>query len=282
MRDGFLRQALAKTNLATPYVAEARAFAAALTQFSDPSNLADITDPILRNALVAASGFSDKARAKFSEAELTQALRDVLERFAGEENWREELVYRFLLTRGDTLGGSMRNRTGAEGVNALSEAVQAALIARVETATILRAGRGATKITGIEWRGRVLVFDRTPRFIGKNIDVILLNTVAPFAPESVRMEERAAYLAAGELKGGADPAGADEHWKTARSAFERIREKFPATSGGPPPLFFAGAAVEQGMATEIFAELTTGRLRHAANLTKPEQLSDLAAWLVSL
>jgi type II restriction enzyme len=35
-----------------------------------------------------------------------------------------------------------------------------------------------------------------------------------------------AYIALGELKGGIDPAGADEHWKTARTALNRIHEAF--------------------------------------------------------
>ena len=30
----------------------------------------------------------------------------------------------------------------------------------------------------------------------------------------------------GELKGGIDPAGADEHWKTGNSALVRIRKAF--------------------------------------------------------
>ena len=36
----------------------------------------------------------------------------------------------------------------------------------------------------------------------------------------------ASYMALGELKGGIDPAGADEHWKTARTALSRIHEAF--------------------------------------------------------
>lgn len=85
--------------------------------------------------------------------------------------------------------------------------------------------------------------------------------------------------ASGELKGGIDPAGADEHWKTARSALDRVREVF---GGNPPALFFVGAAIEWAMAREIFADLQTGRILYAANLTVPEQVADLASWLVSL
>jgi len=30
----------------------------------------------------------------------------------------------------------------------------------------------------------------------------------------------------GELKGGIDPAGADEHWKTANKALDKMRKPF--------------------------------------------------------
>gem|GEM_PF-6872187 len=36
------------------------------------------------------------------------------------------------------------------------------------------------------------------------------------------------------------------------------------------------------MAQEIYNDLSSGLLTHAANLTAPEQVEDLAAWLVAL
>jgi len=89
------------------------------------------------------------------------------------------------------------------------------------------------------------------------------------------------YIAAGELKGGIDPAGADEHWKTANSALDRIRTSF-IKEKTKPALFFVGAAIESSMATEIFEQLENGHLAHAANLTSNKQLEDLASWLTNL
>ena len=132
------------------------------------------------------------------------------------------------------------------------------------------------KIQAISWDQRILIFDKTPPFIKKNIDVILLNTASG---SSAALASPASFLACGELKGGIDPAGADEHWKTAKSALDRIRSAFKDT---PPELFFVGAAIETAMAVEIFLQLHAGDLAHAANLTSPEQLADLVSWLVSL
>jgi hypothetical protein len=89
------------------------------------------------------------------------------------------------------------------------------------------------------------------------------------------------YLALGELKGGIDPAGADEHWKTARTALERIRQAFE-NLGYSPMTFFVGAAIEPKMAGEIWAELEAGSLANAANLTDDRQLASLAGWLCAV
>lgn len=138
---------------------------------------------------------------------------------------------------------------------------------------------GEKKIKGVTWKERVLFFDYKPKFIDKNVDVILLQNPTPPDVRPEHLEDKALYLACGELKGGIDPAGADEHWKTAGSALERIRDRFGRSC---PKLFFAASAIEAAMAKEIFHQLETGKLTHAANLTVGPQLEDLANWFISL
>lgn len=89
------------------------------------------------------------------------------------------------------------------------------------------------------------------------------------------------YLALGELKGGIDPAGADEHWKTANSALQRIRTAF-AKKSLTPHTFFIGAAIEKSMAEEIFHQLENQVMTNAANLTDEDQLISICQWLVQL
>ena len=91
----------------------------------------------------------------------------------------------------------------------------------------------------------------------------------------------AVYLALGELKGGIDPAGADEHWKTARTALTRIQASFSA-SNLFPKLFFVGAAIEKKMATEIWKLLEDDNLDNAANLTDENQVASVSSWLCNL
>ncbi len=88
-------------------------------------------------------------------------------------------------------------------------------------------------------------------------------------------------MALGELKGGIDPAGADEHWKTARTALTRIQVMF-AQSELKSHTFFIGAAIAKRMALEIWNQLEEGTLENAANLTADNQVASISRWLCSL
>lgn len=120
---------------------------------------------------------------------------------------------------------------------------------------------------------------------GKNVDICLLHST----PEQYRSRARRPavfrdaelYVALGELKGGIDPAGADEHWKTANAHLGRIRRSFSALSS-TPHLFFVGNAIEVSMAGEIWNQLENGELTNAANLTDDRQTVFLVSWLCSL
>lgn len=85
----------------------------------------------------------------------------------------------------------------------------------------------------------------------------------------------------GELKGGIDPAGADEHWKTANSALNRIRDAFSSNDLTIKTSFIA-AAIEKKMASEIFEQLQRGILSNSANLTIHSQLVNFCNWLLTL
>lgn len=113
-----------------------------------------------------------------------------------------------------------------------------------------------------------------------NVDLCLFSCHAnDLSPEIYQTAQR--YIALGELKGGIDPAGADEHWKTARTALDRIRAAF-AQQNHTPHTFFIGAAIERAMADEIWNYLNSGTLENAANLTNDNQIASLSNWLCSL
>ena len=69
-------------------------------------------------------------------------------------------------------------------------------------------------------------------------------------------------------------AGADEHWKTARTALSRIDEAF-ARHQAKPHTFFIGGAIESKMAGEIWRCLESGVIENAANLTDDTQMAEV-------
>ena len=122
----------------------------------------------------------------------------------------------------------------------------------------------------------------TNAIVTKNIDICLYDTdkvgyhqgkIAKLHPEKAIM--------LGELKGGIDPAGADEHWKTANTALDRIRTSY-ASKGLQIQTSFVGAAIEKAMAGEIFAQLRDGTMTNGANLTDTNQLVEYCNWLLDL
>jgi hypothetical protein len=139
-------------------------------------------------------------------------------------------------------------------------------------------------LRGIQWRrgskNRTIIYNLTVPLVRNNVDLCLFN-LAPEELENTGYAAPDSYIALGELKGGIDPAGADEHWKTARTALERIRKAF-ARARVAPHTFFVGAAVEKKMAGEIWSQLQDGTLTNAANLNAENQIASVSHWLCAL
>ncbi|OFX15426.1 MAG: restriction endonuclease [Armatimonadetes bacterium RBG_16_58_9] len=295
IRAGFVALALERNRRATPAVEEARALKAAALRAKRPIDLLRI--PRIQRALLTSAGISDKAANHLVETDKREAIQSLIDNFldpAGE-SFVEELVYRFLLTRGDTLGGSMRNLGGAVAQHKLTRSLLGALhVAGLKYKWLSSRSKSWIAMSpqdadieldtrGLSWVAnrsvRTLVYNLTPPLLKKNLDFCLLRC----RPQDYRTAMKSAqrYLAIGELKGGIDPAGADEHWKTAATALDRARKAF-AKQEVSPYTFFIGACIVQGMAEEIWAQLSDGTLANAANLGNPDQLAVLCRWLVQL
>ncbi len=315
-RAGFVEAILEKSRLADSFVQDARTLRIKAGQAKKPQDLLDIVD--IQSALLTAAGVSDKATAYLDVSDRRSILAEYIERVlepAGDK-FVEELVYRFLLTRGDSLGGKIRNLVGVWAQRKLTAYI---------VSDFRVAGRNFRWFdkTDERWKAphlldnfdqiracawevgylpRILAYNLfvplikteeelednesgEPRKSGKNVDICLLHST----PEQFRSKSRRptvvrdaeTYIALGELKGGIDPAGADEHWKTANAHLGRIRRSFDAL-GLLPQLFFIGNAIEASMAGEIWNQLQSGELANAANLTDERQTVSLVSWLCNL
>jgi len=296
VRAGFVALALEKNRRATPFVAQARALKAAAGKARTPADLLKIAE--IQPGLLTAAGVSDKATNHLQDSDKREAVSGLIKNFlepAGA-NFVEELVFRFLLTRGDTLGGSMRNVGGFMAQKKLTRAILACLKLAGQKCHLLHAETNAWAelpdddadvelwLRGLSWvtrKGpRTLLYNVTVPLVKNNVDLLLFRcSSSDLTREIIRTPS--AYIALGELKGGIDPAGADEHWKTARTALNRIHEAF-AKQKLKPHTFFIGAAIETKMASEIWDMLKRGSLENAANLTDEDHITSVTSWLCNL
>jgi type II restriction enzyme len=294
-RAGFISLALEKNRKATPTVNEAKALRNVIIKCKNPKELLKL--PEIKPALLTAAGLSDKAIKQLQPEDTDTAIKELIKNFLEPvgNNFVEELIYRFLLTKGDSLGGSMRNIIGALAQQKLTNAIVANLnLFKMEFywySSQKNDWINAEKIQpdinnnlkALSWtykrQKRTVVYNYTVPLVKNNIDICLLDCNHMELQNAQHNYDR--YIALGELKGGIDPAGADEHWKTASTALARIRGAF-AKEKLYPVLFFIGAAIENKMSMEIWEQLLSGQLSNAANLTKLEQLNSLCAWLIDL
>ncbi len=297
-RAGFISIALEKNRRANPYIEEARVLQNKIKNVSNPEELIKLPD--IRNGLISASGISDKASVHLGDEGCNTAIQEFIKNFllpAGDK-FKEELVFRFLLTKGDSLGGSMRNIVGALAQKKLCLSIVSTLrlagsdyfwlndsADKWVPSTIKADDSDIENAKGLYWvnkskKDRILYFNITVPMVKNNIDIILLNKTKDDDFKKI-INTPSNYIALGELKGGIDPAGADEHWKTAKTAIDRIIDGFKK-EGEKPCIFYIGAAIENKMASEIFNNLRNNHINNAANLTKPDQIISVVEWLLSI
>lgn len=295
-KAGFIALALEKNRLAKPYVTEAKYLKIRASEAKDPKELLTFKD--IQPSLLTAAGVSEKASKYFQQEDKNTAIETFIDKFlepAGNA-FVDELVYRFLLIKGDSLGGSMRNLIGKYGEIKLTRALLSILSIEgrqvwyldsnsnvwseigADNADIENIAKGISWISNGSYR--TLLYNKQLKLVDKkNIDLCLLE--AHYDEALNKLQSAESFLALGELKGGIDPAGADEHWKTANSALDRIRLNFNSLKMNPG-IIFIGAAIEPSMAQEIYTQLVDKRLTYVANLTKENQLFKACEWLISL
>lgn len=296
-RAGFIAAALEKNRQATPYIESARAFRQLALKAKSPKELLDI--PEIRKPLTTAAGLSDKSLKYFNEDDITNAIEELIKNFlepAGDY-FIDEAVYRYILIRGDSLGGSMRNIVGAVAQQKLVRNLLSVMnICNIDYKWLDNRKKKVwldrqendcgieNDMKAISWmfngQNRTLAFNLKIPVVNKNVDICLFDCdfIEYNLGKIVNNNNRAVMF--GELKGGIDPAGADEHWKTANSALNRIRAAFD-NQGLKVKTSFVGAAIECSMAEEIYNQLLSEELSYAANLTHNNQLIEYCNWLVN-
>lgn len=297
-RTAFMQIALEKNRVGDPYVKEAYAFKAMTAGVARPEDL--LSMPQVRSFLITAAGLSDKSLAYLNESDRTYAIQELIDKYlkSAGSSFVDEAVYRFLLTRGDTVGGIMRNRIGTLGQEKLIRAILSCMnLCGMEYDWLDNSKKPAWKhrtendpeiersMKALHWENenghRVLGFNLKVPVVNKNVDLCLFSCDKDAFRGGKIASSASAALMLGELKGGMDPAGADEHWKTANTALERIRSSYRSV-GTTVKTSFVGAAIENAMAGEIYHQLVSQTMDNAANLCDNDQLVEYCSWLIHL
>ncbi len=299
-RSGFLKIALEKNAVGDPYVKNALAFKTLVKDVKSPEELMTRLD--IRPFMLTAAGLSDKSLNYLNDEEQLMSIKELVDKFlkpAGE-NFIDETIYRYLLIKGDAVGGAMRNRIGLLGQEKLIRTILSCMnvqgisykwlpnipkkstwIAQNEDDHDIEKNIKAIYWTNLQGQNRVIIFNITIPIVKKNVDICLFDSDDKTDNLAKIVLDVQSAIMLGELKGGYDPAGADEHWKTANTALNRITTSYNAC-GKKVSTVFIGAAIEQAMAKEIYNQLQTGTLTNAANLTNDEQLVELCNWILSI
>lgn len=298
---GFLSIALRKSREANHYLSLASAFRTIVDDYKNPLDL--IKNDDITVSMCEAAGVSTKARGYLEPSDTKEILTDFIDEYlvVAGENYVDELISRYLLTQGDALGGRMRNIVGGLAGEKLTQNIISALVVRDFEFKYfdksLKQWINGNKfhndrsnlVKAIKWtdgkKSRLLYYDLTVPIVNKNIDIVLFNNSNVNNKNTTDfrtfISDENNYLALGELKGGIDPAGADEHWKTASTALARVRSAFREKNKDIFTVFI-GAAIEASMAIEMFEQCKSEELSNCANLTKPKQLSEVCDWFIKL
>lgn len=296
-RAGVLEIALFKNKASIPYLDKAKALYVTLKKNTKAcSDILRMTE--LHETILEAAGITQKTKKHLTPDDKAELLKKFIEEVLAKASSRyvDEIVYRYLMALGEQLGGRMRNCIGNLARGKMIRQIVAQLkVLHVPFRYFVDKGKAwssetrwhsdlAEKVKAITWKneGHVRTFLNNVNVDGlsKNVDIVLLEkdlpTVTP-ATLKAALAESKDILMMGELKGGIDPAGGDEHWKTARGALERIHKSYKRVD-----VLFICASIEKAMAREIYSMYQMGDLNCVANLTDANQLASACEWVVKL
>ena len=233
-------------------------------------------DKLIMQFLTAAAMLSQKSLLYFSIEEQNRIISEIIDfsKFNDKE-YLEQLKYQYLINCGESLGGSMRNIIGQKAQNYFISTILETLQEKGYQFDIVKSKKD--KIVQISWNDRSIFFDKKPKIIGKSIDFIVVKGDSAKNNDIENLDD---YIICGELKGGVDPAGADEHWKTGFSALNRIDKIFTDYNKKRPILIFLGSAIASFMAGEIFHLLEKKWLGAAANINNNLQLQEVVNLII--
>lgn len=168
----------------------------------------------------------------------------------------EHLCTGYALISGDSLGGASRNLVGTRGEDLIQQILTNSFAATV----VERNSAGRPKITQfiqnnstfyVHWNKRIPM-------AAKNYDFIITNS---------RKFNENDIIAVLEIKSGCDPAGADEHWNTAKGKLSTLNAVNNTIRCG-----FASIIIDNTVRNQIANEINSGLLVCGINLNDDSEI----------
>jgi hypothetical protein len=277
--QGFKWQAKKKSELTEgilKYSSEAKKILKKITINNNTINKI-LKDELLFDFIIGATMLSKKSLQHFSSSELKKYIKHNINfKRINEQNYLNELERYYLMTAGDSIGGKIRNMIGKKGNDIFINYIENYFKNNNINYDIISKNNNIQKIYTDKL---VILFNKKPNFIGKSVDFMVLKK---YEDGSYDIEDHKQYISAGELKSGIDPAGADEHWKTASTALKRIHLSFIKKGINSPNIYFIGGAISRHMASEIINNIENDKLKFAANLNYESQMKEMIQYLLNI
>ena len=127
-RAGFLEVALRRNEESIPYLDQAKTLYARIIQETTVAeDILNMTD--CREAFLEAAGYSQKTKSNLSDEDKDLLLKEFVEKILKSSGvkYADEIVYRYLMSLGEQLGGRMRNIIGVVARGKLSLRIISAL-----------------------------------------------------------------------------------------------------------------------------------------------------------
>lgn len=124
---GFKKQAEEKLKITNQYIDAAKKFEKILNECKSFEEIKElIKDNNIKPYLISALGFSEKSSSHIKE-EIDSILAGILDDLFLDDNigkLKEKLIAQFLLIKGDSMGGTIRNLTGNQAGQELAKLIQ--------------------------------------------------------------------------------------------------------------------------------------------------------------
>lgn len=296
IRSGFIRIASEKNRRSTQYIEEAKVLKHEISKISYPSELMDMRR--IRRALIMATGLPESSVEFFSEADMDEAINNFIKNFLEPkgQNFADEVIYRYLLLRGNPLEGSMKGMIEKMAHRDFVMTLTSVLASRGisfkwsdgssgpwASDDVDAAMSDSTKALSwtIDGRTRVLAFDLKIPMVDKAVDLSLFDCNPADFRRGAIADQPAKILMLGQLRGNVDPATASDSWKASNTILERIRIAF-RSRGHTVNTAYLGSAIDDAVAEEIWKQLETGALANATNMTSEGALIEFCSWMLDL